>query len=157
VVKRHPYHRIAHEHMLQYLCRKWFGSHEEMFDFARAAAAAAPPGDPLGYLVAVAHVEQWLDLPDEEDLAYLQRPDVLAELHAAVDRTVRHPAFVRRPGWPVIPNWYAFAFSCGHQWPAAAEQFDLIGDLAYGPWGYIRGDEVGEFLDLRELAYELRS
>ncbi|MEG3634848.1 hypothetical protein [Micromonospora palythoicola] len=42
VVTRHPGHRLAHEHMLQYLCRKWSGSHEQMFEFAREAFAKAP-------------------------------------------------------------------------------------------------------------------
>ena len=63
VVKRHPYHRIAHEQMLQYLCRKWFGSHEEMFAFARSAAAASPPGYPLAGLVAIAHIERGSTCP----------------------------------------------------------------------------------------------
>lgn len=52
MVKRHPFHRIAHEQMLQYLCRKWFGSHEEMFAFAFCLAgewsAAAEQFDIIG-------------------------------------------------------------------------------------------------------------
>ena len=58
VVARHPWHRIAHEHMLQYRCEKWFGSHEEMFEFARATAERAPDGSLPPRLIAVAHVER---------------------------------------------------------------------------------------------------
>ena len=65
VVRRHPTHLVAHQQMLQFLCRKWFGSTEEMFDFARTAAAKAPAGSLLPELVVVAHIEHWLDLPSE--------------------------------------------------------------------------------------------
>lgn len=51
----------AHTHMLQALCRKWYGSSEVMFDFARKVAAEAPVGDPVGAILAIAHVEHLLD------------------------------------------------------------------------------------------------
>jgi len=157
VVRRHPYHRIAHEQMLQYLCRKWFGSDEEMYAFARAAAAKAPAGSPLGKLVAVAHVEKWLDLPGGEDVTYMTQPEVRAELRAAADQSVRHPYFQRRPGWPVVHNVFAFAFVCAGEWALAAEQFDVIGDrVTEWPWQYFRADAVSAFTELRADAYRNR-
>ena len=54
----------------QYLCEKWSGSHEEMFDFARGAAAAAGPNSLLHELVAVAHFERWEATDPEEGNAY---------------------------------------------------------------------------------------
>jgi hypothetical protein len=42
VTRRVPDHVVAHEQRLQYLCAKWFGSHQEMFAFAREAAATRP-------------------------------------------------------------------------------------------------------------------
>jgi hypothetical protein len=154
VVKRRPHHRMAHEQMLQYLCKKWFGSHEEMFDFARSAATKAPAGSPLGALVATAHIERWLDLPSGDDVAYMTQPEVIADLRAAADASVRHPYFRRRPGWPALHNTFAFAFACAGDWAFAAEQFDMIGDrVTEWPWQYFRADAASAFLELREDAY----
>jgi hypothetical protein len=47
---RDPWHREAHGVKLVHLCRKRAGSHQEMFAFARSAAAAAPAGSPLAVL-----------------------------------------------------------------------------------------------------------
>jgi len=153
VVKRHPYHHMAHEQMLQYLCRKWFGSHEEMFAFARSAAAESPPGSPLGELVATAHIERWLDLPSGEDAAYMTQPEVVAELHRAADHSIRSPYYRPRPGWPAVHNVFAFAFCLAGEWAAAADQFDIIGDRIAWIWGYLGGNKVEAFADMRAKAY----
>lgn len=156
-VAQHPWHRRAHTAMLQYLCQKWYGSHEEMFAFARQAAANAPAGSPLAALVADAHIEYWLDLPSGDDTKYMSQPEVVAELNAAADQSVRHPAFRRRPGWPAIHNTFAFAFTCATDYRSAVGQFEVIGDmLTEWPWRYYRDDGVTAFLQLRDLAYRNR-
>jgi hypothetical protein len=156
-VAQHPWHQRAHSAMLQYLCEKWFGCHEDMFAFAREVATKSPAGSPLAALVADAHIEYWLSLPTGEDAKYMSRPDVVAELNAAADHSVRHPSFQRRPGWPAIHNTFAFAFACAADYRSAAEQFDIIGDLlTEWPWRYYRNDAVAAFLELRELAYRHR-
>lgn len=157
-IRQHPWHQRAHTAMLQYLCRKWYGSHEEMFAFARQAAARSPAGSPLAALVADAHIEYWLDLPSGDDAKYMSQPEVVAELNAAANHSVRHPAFQRRPGWPAVHNTFAFAFACAGAWREAAEQFDIIGDqLTEWPWRYFRNEGVAAFLELREDAYRNRS
>ncbi|GGM32004.1 MULTISPECIES: hypothetical protein [Micromonospora] len=151
VVERYPWHRVAHEAMLQYLCRKWSGSHEEMFEFARGAAAKAPAGSTLGKLVMVAHLEMWVDLPIGEDADYIGQPEVLAELNAAADHSVRHPDYRRRPGWPNVHNAFAMAFAMAGDLSSAAEQFEVIGDLVTPfPWQYHSSDPVGSFLAQRD-------
>jgi hypothetical protein len=153
-VAQYPWQRRAHTAMLQYLCKKWYGSHEDMFAFARQAAAKSPAGSPLAALVADAHIEYWLDLPSGDDTKYMSQPEVVAELNAAADHSVRHPAFQRRPGWPGIHNTFAFAFVCAGDWRSAAQQFDMIGDLlTEWPWRYFRNDGVSAFLELRADAY----
>jgi hypothetical protein len=159
VIRRHPLHWYAHRQMLQYLCKKWYGSHNEMFEFARTAAAKAPDGSPLPTLVAEAHIERWLedlsaeDTDSEAALHYLQRSDVLAELNAAADRSVRHPDYVRRPGWPGPHNTFAFCFVFAEDWPAADEQFRAIGNLvAASPWERL-GNAPHKFVAAR---YETR-
>ncbi|MFE9657410.1 DUF4034 domain-containing protein [Micromonospora sp. NPDC006431] len=151
VTDRHPWHRIAHEHMLQYRCRKWFGSHEEMFEFARSAAVKAPAGFALGQLVPIAHLEMWLDLPVGEDAEYIGAAAVVAELNAAADQSVRHPDYQRRPGWPVVHNLFAMGFATAGDFRSAVEQFEVIGDLVTEwPWQYHSSDAVGAFLAARQ-------
>ncbi|MEU4640266.1 DUF4034 domain-containing protein [Micromonospora sp. NPDC023814] len=154
VVARHPWHRLAHVQMLQYRCAKWFGSHEEMFGFARTVAAEAPPGTGLAHLVSMAHLELWLKLPEGEDDQYLQQSEVLEELHSAADRSVRHPAHGRYPGWPAPHNNFAMCFALGGDHAAAAEQFRRIGDMVTQlPWAYLDGDDPGTpFAQWREKA-----
>lgn len=143
VRRRHPWHLQAHDHMLQQLCRKWGGSHELMHEFAGQTLAAMPAGSPLGRLTAIAHLEHWLDLPPEEDLRYIGSAEVRAQLHAAADRSVRHPDYVRRPGWPSVHNAFAMAFAFSSEWVAAGEQFDLLGDLVTEwPWEYMDRPDV---------------
>lgn len=47
----------AHWLMLSIQCRKWYGSDEAMFGFARDVAASAPPGDPVSAMLPLAHIE----------------------------------------------------------------------------------------------------
>jgi hypothetical protein len=155
-VARHPWHRAAHLQMLNGLCAKWGGSHELMFNFARDAGAQAPPGGPLPVLVAAAHVERWLAMEGEEQTRYFEQPQVLAEISAAADRSVRHPAFRSQPGWPHTRNVFAFCFALGDDFGAARQQFDAIGDLVTrDPWQYLSGsDPAGVFLAHRERVYQ---
>lgn len=158
-VASHPWHLAAHTSMLEYLCEKWYGSHEEMFAFAGEAAAKSPAGSPLPVLLVDAHIEYWQSRRVGADASYLSRPDVVAELNAAADHSVRHPAYVRRPGWPRLHNAFAFAFVCAGDYRSAAQQFDIIGDLVTDhPWSCLRGDRdgVAAFQDLRERAYRSR-
>ncbi|MFC6020729.1 DUF4034 domain-containing protein [Plantactinospora solaniradicis] len=154
VRRRHPWHLEAHDQMLQQLCRKWSGSHEQMHDFARQTLADMPAGSPLGRLTAIAHLEHWLDLPSGEDSAYIRSPEVGAALLAAADRSVRHPDYVRRPGWPSVANSFALAFTLNANWPAAGEQFDLLGDLVTEwPWQYMHQLHDIYFLRFRNQVY----
>ena len=47
----------AHVDMMNGLCRKWYGSDERMFEFARSVAAKAPAGDPVSAILPLAHAE----------------------------------------------------------------------------------------------------
>lgn len=46
---------------LQSLADKWYGSHEEMFAFARERTADLPVGHPLHALIPLAYIEEYLD------------------------------------------------------------------------------------------------
>ncbi len=154
VVSRYPGHIGAHRVMLQQLCRKWGGSHEAMHSFARDAMLNAPPGSPLGELVAIAHFEHWVDLADERPVSrYLRSKEVLASLHEAANRSVRHLDYRPRRDWPQVHNVFALVFSLAGDRGAAAEQFRVIGDLATEfPWANL-GDPGREFCKRRNEAY----
>ncbi|MEU8920079.1 hypothetical protein AB0D10_03960 [Kitasatospora sp. NPDC048545] len=145
-VRRSPEHGGSHRQRLQQLCAKWGGSHEEMHGFARSAMLAAPEGSHLGELVALAHLEHWLDLPDGEDHAYLTSPTVLAELQEAAFRSVLHPDFEPVRGWQGTFNTFAMAFSLADQRKTARLLFDALdGAVTESPWHYLSGDPVRTF------------
>ncbi|MBD0690025.1 hypothetical protein BG452_29345 [Streptomyces sp. CBMA123] len=145
-VRRVPGHVGSHRQRLQQLCAKWGGSHEAMHEFARSSMLAAPEGSPLGELVALAHLERWLDLPDGEDHAYLTSPAVVAELQEAAFRSVLHPDFVPVRGWQGSFNSFAMAFSLADQPKTARLLFDALdGLVSESPWHYLSGDPVKAF------------
>ncbi|WP_263107120.1 hypothetical protein [Kitasatospora sp. DSM 101779] len=152
-LRRRPDHLGSHRQRLQQLCRKWGGSHEEMHDFARTAMLAAPEGSPLGELVALAHVEHWLDLDSGDDRAYITRQAVRDQLHEAAERSVLHQAHVRGRGWRSAYNTFAMAFSLAGQPAAANLLFREIGDtVTEFPWAYLNADPVEAFRTCRTAA-----
>ncbi|MFH9349021.1 hypothetical protein [Kitasatospora sp. NPDC017646] len=145
-VRREPGHPASHRQRLQQVCAKWGGSHEAVHEFARSAMLAAPEGSQLGELVALAHLERWLDLPDGEDRAYLTDPAVVAELQEAAFRSVLHPDFVPVRGWQGSFNAFAMAFSLADQPRTARLLFDALdGFVTESPWHYLSGDPVRTF------------
>ena len=60
---RDPHHFGCHAQALQYLCAKWYGSHEEKFRYAERVAASAPPGSGLHALPLQAALEYRLSRP----------------------------------------------------------------------------------------------
>ncbi|MFK8912690.1 hypothetical protein, partial [Streptomyces sp. YS-3] len=137
-VRRDPYHLGVHRQRLQQVCHKWGSSHEEMHAFARRAALAAPEGSLLGELVALAHLEHWLDLEDGEDTAYLRNPEVRTSLRDAAERSVLHPDFVPRLGSVQVNNSFAMAFSLVGDTASARACFEATGGyVTESPWHYL--------------------
>ncbi|MFE3453935.1 hypothetical protein ACFXJ8_33915 [Nonomuraea sp. NPDC059194] len=142
VVKRHPAHRTAHEQMLQYLCGKWFGSDEEMWEFARAA--------PLPHLITVAYLETWIEHGREA----LDNDETRAELRATAQRVDAYPGH-RDPGWDTVENVLAFTFCLADDYAAAAERFRRIGDRATDwPWFHLKGGADKQFKLFRTVAFK---
>jgi len=152
VVARHRWHRSAHARMLQQKCAKWGGSDESALEFARETVERMPAGCSLGSMVAVAHFEAAL-LADGPTADYLARPEVLTEVRAAADKSVRHPEFRRIPGHQTADGWFALVFYLAGDHAAAAERFDAIGNLPTElPWGYYR-DAARAYAEYRTGAY----
>lgn len=154
-VAHHPGHVQAHQQMLQMVCAKWYGSHEQMHDFARSAMDTASPGSPLGHLAALAYLEEALDKAKYlTDIGgHLGRRRVRAALHEAADRSVRHPDYRRGPDWATVHSAFAMAFALAGEHRAAAEQFRILGDVVMEfPWIYL-GDPGAAFCQQRNYVY----
>jgi hypothetical protein len=141
---RAPDHRKGHEEALQYLCKKWFGSHEQMFDFARKAAAVAPS---LRALPLIGAVEYWMD----EDTSMFKT----AEMQAAADAVLRDWLDGEGSASPTAitdRSLVATAYTFGGRGAAAVKQFRILGSRADSwVWQYF-GDPPKKFLQVRNLA-----
>ena len=154
--RRYPWHRESHYQMLQQLCRKWSGSHELMHEFAARTVTAMPPGSPLGGLVPTAHLEQWLDTDGEVGMDHLRSRPARDAVRAAADRSIHHPDFTRRPGWPFAPNAFAMFYSLIEDHRAAIAAFDIAGDhVVDWPWKYLNGEPPETYAAMRARAHLL--
>jgi hypothetical protein len=158
-VARYRWHLGAHHGLFMQLCLKWGGSDELMHRFAEETAATAPPATGLAVLVADAHVERWLYLSREGDgRVHLRRPETRADLHAAADRSVRHPAYRRRLGWQTDHNALAMPFWIAQEYDAAAGLFDVLGDqVTERPWSYLVGTPAEAYARARDDTYRKRA
>ena len=79
---------------LQFECEKWFGSHEQMWEFADSVNEAAPVGSPLHAMQADAAIERFLGRFDLlSPKRALEAEGRLDPLLRAADRSVLHPSF----------------------------------------------------------------
>jgi hypothetical protein len=153
-VQRCPNHRIAHQQMLQALCRKWFGSHDRMHAFA-AGAAKGPHSASLAHLVAIACLERWLDFgAGQARSSYMKDASVRAQLEEAADVSLFRSdhSYPRSPHFEA--NVFAMAFSLAGMHGQARRAFELTnGVVTSFPWQYINGrDQVVPFTNRRRTA-----
>jgi hypothetical protein len=136
--KTRPTQYLAHKTMLQAVSQKWHGSHDLMFDFARKVTAAAPIGDPIGAILAIAHAEfllysKTLSVP----------PDDLRLVEEAADRWISggeemmfaHPAAYEAHqlfGWLLKEKVSRRAYHLSRS----------RGRMSAIPWTYLEGDEA---------------
>jgi hypothetical protein len=132
IVSRAPFHFGAHRSALQYWCAKWRGSHELMHEFARQAAASAPPGDLLVALPLFAIFEQ--ENRDKSEEIY-RLPATTAAVDAAWRVVAKAPSGHHR--LPEVRHVLANALECSGRYAEAVEQFQLIGAFCGAvPWTY---------------------
>ena len=94
-IERDPGNWHAHMNQLLGLTKKWSGSHETMFDFARGVHTPYPADSLLNCLVLKAHIEYWkylrmFDEDEEAAEAHLKDPDVIAECLDVYNRVLAH-------------------------------------------------------------------
>jgi hypothetical protein len=125
---------------LQGFARKWGGSHEAMFQFARWASGQAPDGHSAHKFIAIAHIEMWLDAEHgEPQQTYFHAESVKQEVMAAARRSILSPNYFRNGtllSWPER-NIFAFCFRLMREYGAQLEQMRLIGPhVTEDPWNY---------------------
>ncbi|WP_327323579.1 hypothetical protein OG735_14475 [Streptomyces sp. NBC_01210] len=146
-VARAPHHYGCHATALQYLCDKWYGSHEEMFAFAEQAAEGALPGSKLHALPLLASVEYEVVSDDSTENGPIDR----ARIEAAIDRALELSGWYA-PGDPEAAgfrNHLALMLIFAERWAEALDVFRAIGVHAREyPWAYV-GESRKEFLEFR--------
>jgi hypothetical protein len=162
VTRRDRWNREAHSLRLMYLCRKWLGSHEQMFAFARETAAAAPDGSPLHVLPVQAAAEWALwqvrhagGFRDVLAVVKAWRNDVQinTDMDNALNKWLR--AEPRKHAmWYHDLNYLAYGLARAKRYKDAGPVFSAIGPYMEDlPWAWMEpGDPREAFLRERRSA-----
>ncbi|MEE1665347.1 hypothetical protein RCR19_07430 [Streptomyces sp. WAC07094] len=129
-LRRDPLNLDAHIQWVSQLQPRWGGKPGEALAFAREAFAGAPDGHRLGCVIAMAHIEDWVESSRQNCLV---TPEIQDELLEAAERSILHRAHVRRPGWQEDFNTFAMALSLASERIALPRVFRELGG-AYTPW-----------------------
>jgi hypothetical protein len=146
---------VTAERMLQYLCGKWHGSHDEMFDFAVSTSRSAPDGHPIHRVVPMAVIERRLacKTTGEWNTEY-NRPFYSRMLREAAYRSIDIEGFGPRPGLDPFHlgarNMFAAAYASINDQVLLRIQLEAIGmNMTTSPWDSLGGER--EFLRLRAM------
>ncbi|MFJ6568724.1 hypothetical protein ACIQNU_14965 [Streptomyces sp. NPDC091292] len=129
-LRRDPLDLEVHMEWLSELQPRWGGGPGQGMAFARDALARAPQGHRLGCVLAMAHIEDWVE-SDGADC--LKTPEIQAELRAVADHSILHPAYVRSLGWQHDFNIFAMALSLSGERHTVRRVFQAL-DGAYTRW-----------------------
>ncbi|MFD8817004.1 hypothetical protein ACFV23_37330 [Streptomyces sp. NPDC059627] len=129
-LRRDPLDLETHVEWVSQLQPRWGGEPGEALAFAREAFAGAPDGHRLGCVIAIAHIEDWVESDRKNCLI---TPAIQDELLETAERSILHPAYVRRPGWQVDFNMFAMALSLANGRLVLPRVFRELGG-AYTPW-----------------------
>ncbi|AVZ74189.1 hypothetical protein SLUN_20495 [Streptomyces lunaelactis] len=156
--RRDPYNIEGHVQLLRYYSARWHGTHGTMYDFARDAAGASPPGSPLPVLVQIARVEEYRYVregtrgraPVRDFGRHWHHELAVTEVRRTWDRWIGG----RTPG-PAVPeeigelNYLTHAACYAGLSEEARQLFELLGtQAARVPWSYT-GDAEEEFMKWR--------
>lgn len=138
-LRRDPLDLETHVEWVSQLQPRWGGEPGQALAFARDALARTPQGHRLGCVIAMAHIEDWVE---SERGDCLETDEIRAELRAAADHSILHPAHVRRPGWQHDFNMFAMALSLAGERHTIRRVFQAL-DGAYTdwPWTYLAEPE----------------
>ncbi|MFF9350257.1 hypothetical protein [Streptomyces sp. NPDC014734] len=134
-LRRDPLDPETHVEWLSQLQPRWGGEPGQALAFARDAFARTPQGHRLGCVIAMAHIEEWVESDDGD---CLETPEV----QAAADHSILHPAYARRPGWQHDFNMFAMALSLAGERHTVRRVFQALdGAHTRWPWTYFAEPE----------------
>ncbi len=134
-----PHHYCGHREMLETLKKKWGGSDEEMFVFARTAPENAQPGKNVYALVLDAHWEArnaygWGNDDAAAD-AYFKDSTVREEIVAAWRKTAGRPDYREDEDSQILYNLFAAAFYLAGDKPRTRDALEKMNGLYLDePW-----------------------
>ncbi|MCX4395802.1 MULTISPECIES: hypothetical protein [unclassified Streptomyces] len=138
-LRRDPLDLETHIDWVSQLQPRWSGEPGQALAFARDAFARAPQGHRIGCVIAMAHIEEWVE---SEHAGCLETPEIQAELRNAADHSILHPAYVRRPGWQQDFNMFAMALSLAGERHTVRRVFQALdGARTEWPWSYFAEPE----------------
>jgi hypothetical protein len=138
-LRRDPLDLETHIEWVSQLQPRWGGEPGQAMAFAQEAAARAPQGHRLGCVVAMAHIEEWVE-SDRAD--HLENPEVQAQLREAADRSILHAAYEWPLGWQEDFNIFAMALSLAGERHTVKRVFrTLDGAYTAWPWKYFGDPE----------------
>ncbi|MET7695546.1 hypothetical protein ABZT06_48080 [Streptomyces sp. NPDC005483] len=138
-LRRDPLDLETHIEWVSQLQPRWSGEPGQALAFAREAFAGAPDGHRLGCVIAMAHIEEWVE-SDSAD--HLDTPQVQEELREAARRSILHPAHERPLGWQEDFNIFAMALALSAESVVAPRVFhELGGAYTSWPWKYMAEPE----------------
>lgn len=148
----------AHTSMLLFLCEKWGGSHEQMFNFARWVGSNAARGSGIHGLICDAHCERWkykLSFENNSVAAgqYWKEPFVRNEIVGAYYMSLGAAEYVPNVETDFLRGLFAWTLTRVAAYREAFAVFKQIGDRPHGsPWEDFYDNPKATFLQFRELA-----
>jgi hypothetical protein len=134
--RRDPFHFALHQTAMAWRCKKWFGSHDQMFATTREVAGAAPEGASAVLLPLAAHYEyalrefNWGDADEDKALAqshrYFQQPEVEREIDGWIAKWragTPHPANAQ-----TLRQWIALFYCLVNRRKASRAVFEELGE-----------------------------
>lgn len=143
-----------HYSMVTRLAKRYQGSDEEMFQFARGSARKHPRSSILG-LIARAHIEKSvafkMTLKVKELGGYFRQAEVVNEIKEAFEALHQNPDEQNSQQDLLLAyNHFAFCFVCMNEKDAAKQLFEKIGlQYSYFPWSYPIDDSAEGYLEYR--------
>ena len=150
----------AHVTMLSTLTRKWYGSQQQVLEFARERTGPLPDGHPLHALTAYAHIEGYLDGNMRGTFVgrvwrlarYFRDTSVRKEIDAGSDRMLATDKYAEHPRFIAAHQAFAMVFHHAEDEQRSAPHLMRSGNRpAYWPWAYF-GDPREEFAKAKRAA-----
>lgn len=154
--RRAPHHFAGQYTRVQALCKKWWGSDDEVVEFAESMALAAPPGDPTAAVLCAAHLENAADLEGDGAEGYMALPEVYGPLAAAADKWLAEPS--RSPRGREADHLFGAVFWWAGDFDRARVHLARTGRTMPDrlPWGYENDPAATYRMALRDLKLRMR-